>query len=158
MLHANLYVICSNTQKQQLLCTENTNLVGCIVVRLTALFCLDSAVFLMLNEQQFYLLVSIQVSRICVHQETFVLFRTGIKLALVVVVFWFSLTFTLLLSSFLPFDSFEKLAILSLLFLIFVFSIQLTVSKQMFNINFADDWIRTTDLYRRSHNHYPSLK
>ena len=48
---------------------------------------------------------------------------------------------------------------------IFVFSIQLTVNKQMFNIFiFADDWIRTADLwnwkrplYQLSHNHCPGV-
>ena len=45
-------------------------------------------------------------------------------------------------------------------FFIFVFSIQLTVNKC--SINFADDWIRTADLWNRkrslyqlSHNHCP---
>ena len=45
-------------------------------------------------------------------------------------------------------------------FFIFIFSIQLTVNKC--SINFADDWIRTADLwyrkrplYQLSHNHFP---
>jgi len=48
-------------------------------------------------------------------------------------------------------------------FFIFVFSIQLTVT--LFNINFADGWIRAAELwcckrplYQLSHNHCPSFK
>ena len=61
------------------------------------------------------------------------------------------------------FYSFLKWAIPGLFFFIFVFSNFDTVdSKQMFNIIFADDWIRTADLwnqkrplYQLSHNHCP---
>ena len=48
------------------------------------------------------------------------------------------------------------------LFIYFVFSIQLIINKQMFNINFANDWSWTADLwyrkqplYQLSHNHFP---
>ena len=54
----------------------------------------------------------------------------------------------------------KKWAILGIFFFIFVFSIQLTAYNC--SINFADDWIRTTDLwyqkqplYQLSHNHCP---
>ena len=44
--------------------SENTILKGSITVWLTSyLFCLDSAAFLMLNEQQFYLFGQIQASQ-----------------------------------------------------------------------------------------------
>ena len=56
----------------------------------------------------------------------------------------------------------EKWAIPGIFLFIFVFSIQLTINKQMFNVNFADDWSRTEDLwywkrplYQLSHNHFP---
>ena len=57
--------------------------------------------------------------------------------------------------------TYKKWAIPGLFFSIFVFSIQLTVNKC--SINFADDWIRTVDLwywkgslYQLSHNHCQS--
>ena len=57
---------------------------------------------------------------------------------------------------------FKKWAIPGLFFIIFVFSIQLTVNK--YSINFANGWIRTADLwyrkqllYQLSHNHCPTI-
>ena len=56
---------------------------------------------------------------------------------------------------------YKKWAIPGLFLFIFIFSIQLIINKQMFNITFADDWSRTADLwyqkrllYQLSHNHF----
>ena len=58
-----------------------------------------------------------------------------------------------------------KRAVNGLLFFIFVFSIPSVESKQMFDIKFANDWIRTADLwcqkrmlYQLSYNHRPPRK
>ena len=60
-------------------------------------------------------------------------------------------------------QNFFKWAILGFFFLYFCL-FNTVDCKQMFNINFEDDWIRTTDLwcrkqplYQLSHNHYPKL-